>query len=339
MYREAWQALIKPERCTFARHSLKPPSVVLSRTAVDQFEVRNADGLRLEGTFYYPQHTPTNKLDVVVYLHTRGGNRLEGLFLVPILSSKAGVVLFDFAGSGYSEGEYITLGPKEARDAGAVIDFMKQTYGVNRVLLWGRSMGAVAAILFAQANNDKISGLILDSPFSCFRRMIYDIVYSKRSVPTCLIDLVMHFVLKTVKRKTGVNMYSIKPINCVQHITVPCFYMVSHEDLISRPDKVKDLYLKTAATTKEFYLTQGEHNSARNKEAILKAMYFALRCFGTTKPQPEKGASRVPFPARLADSLNPPNPRFEELRPLLEPDSSCLEKQPLQALNETHRMD
>jgi len=50
----------------------------------------------------------------VVYLHTRGGCRIEGLFLLKIFLPKVGLLLFDFAGSGYSEGEYVTLGINES---------------------------------------------------------------------------------------------------------------------------------------------------------------------------------------------------------------------------------
>lgn len=319
MYREAWQALIKPERTVFSKASLRPLSLIHSKVAIANFELKNEDGFKLEGTFYYPENVPTNSLDVVMYLHTRGGSRLEGLFLVPVLAQKLGVVLFDFAGSGHSEGEYITLGPKEARDAGAVISHMRSHFGIQRVVIWGRSMGAVAAILYGSKHSDKISGLVLDSPFSCFRKMIYDIVYSRRKVPTCLIDIVMHFVLKTVKRKTGVDMYSIKPIKVVSEVKAPCLYIVSHEDLISRPDKVKDLYLKTGSTCKEFYLTQGEHNSVRSKEAIMKAMYFILRCL-PGKPSVVEPVSAGPsFPKPPDDALEGLDDSSDEREQLLPP--------------------
>lgn len=277
--------MIQPDKSVYEVGGLSPPHIA-SKTMIEHFAVVNEEGKRMEGTLYRPgkagrEGLGKGSLDVVVYLHTRGGSRMEGLFLVPLLTTKLGVVLFDFAGSGHSEGEFITLGPKEARDTAVIIDYVREKCGVNQVILWGRSMGAVAAILFASENNHRISGLILDSPFSCFRRMIYDIVYSRNRVPTCLIDFVMHFLVKTVRNKTGVCMYSIKPIKSVPKVTTPCFYMVSHEDLISRPDKVKDLYLLTGAVQKEFYLTQGEHNSTRNKESIFKAMCFSLRCLGS----------------------------------------------------------
>lgn len=42
---------------------------------------------------------------------------MEGKYLVSVLLPKMSLLLFDFAASGHSEGEYITLGVKEAIDA------------------------------------------------------------------------------------------------------------------------------------------------------------------------------------------------------------------------------
>lgn len=62
-------------------------------------------------------------MNLVIYLHTKGGCCLEGLFLLRACLPQLSVFLFDFAGSGNSEGDHITLGLKEARDT---IDFIKE---------------------------------------------------------------------------------------------------------------------------------------------------------------------------------------------------------------------
>lgn len=51
------------------------------------------------------------------------------------------VLLFDFSGSGLSEGETISLGYQEAKDLRLLIQEM-QKKGNNMFFLWGRSMGA-----------------------------------------------------------------------------------------------------------------------------------------------------------------------------------------------------
>jgi esterase/lipase len=293
-YREAWEAMIKPVKFQFPKEALGLPKQMIDGRVVlrDDFSVQNCDDLRLEGSFYYPEEKSTQNIDIVMYLHTRGGSRLEGVYLLNVLLPKMGLAVFDFAGSGYSEGEYITLGAKESIDAKLVIDYLKKKHKVGKIILWGRSMGAVASILLASniENQGLVCGLILDSPFSSFKRMIYDVVTVRKNVPLCLIDAFLFFILKTIKKKTGVNLSKIEPIKKIADIQVPIFFVVAHNDVISRPDKVKDLYLKVLHDEKEFHLVQGEHNSQRDKITILNSLYFMLKC-----------VNRISNEAKMAD--------------------------------------
>lgn len=54
-------------------------------------------------------------------------------------------MVFDFIGSGGSEGEYVTLGIEESKNISVIIDYIRKNKNVNDIFLWGRSMGAVAS--------------------------------------------------------------------------------------------------------------------------------------------------------------------------------------------------
>ena len=108
----------------------------------------------------------------VMFLHTRGGCRAEGMFLKSNFLPKTALCVFDFAGSGKSEGEYLSLGPKEKRDARLVVATIKRDYKVGPIFLWGRSMGAVTSILYAKEHPTEITGLVLDAPFSELETMV-----------------------------------------------------------------------------------------------------------------------------------------------------------------------
>lgn len=62
-----------------------------------------------------------DKVDCVIFLHTHNGCRLQGIdlknFLIP--KNKA-VCLFDFHGSGLSEGSYVSFGWYETFDLDSV---------------------------------------------------------------------------------------------------------------------------------------------------------------------------------------------------------------------------
>lgn len=216
---------------------------------------------------------------MVVYLHTRGGCRLEGIFLKKIILPKFGLVIFDFAGSAYSDGQYITLGINEAEDAKVVIQHIKQNFNIGKVVLWGRSMGAVTSLVYsAKKENEKtIDGIVLDSPFSCFQTMVNDIVRHRVNIPLCFVSTALYFMNNTIKKKTNVDLKKLKPIDLVKKCSVPAFFFVCKEDVISRPDRVKDLYNEYGGKVKEFHLIPGEHQTIRDNQIIVKAIHFILR--------------------------------------------------------------
>lgn len=90
-YREAWEALIKPQKFKFDKYVLGPEIQVIDEQEITctEFRIKNADNHMLEGTIYKPSQKKS-KLSIVIYLHTRGGCRLEGLFLQKVLLPKIG---------------------------------------------------------------------------------------------------------------------------------------------------------------------------------------------------------------------------------------------------------
>lgn len=107
-------------------------------------------------------------------MHGNAGNKHEGGSYVPeVMKAMQGQVdflTFDFSGCGNSGGEYVTLGWKEVDDLHAVLGWLKEQGKTNKVMLWGRSMGASTALSYdKKVDGLEISGLILDSAFANFK--------------------------------------------------------------------------------------------------------------------------------------------------------------------------
>jgi hypothetical protein len=49
-----------------------------------------------------------------------------------------GLFCFDFAGSGISEGEYVTLGINESLDLECVVNHLVSSNKISNIALWGR---------------------------------------------------------------------------------------------------------------------------------------------------------------------------------------------------------
>ena len=59
------------------------------------------------------------------------------------------LALFDFPGCGNSKGDYITYGLTEKYDVDSVLRRLEVEVGYKEFYIWGRSMGAAVAILYA----------------------------------------------------------------------------------------------------------------------------------------------------------------------------------------------
>lgn len=98
-----------------------------------------------------------------------------------MLSLGVNLCIFDFAGYGNSEGTFVSLGSKEIWDIECVIEHLKEHYRQKKFILWGRSMGAVAALLYlavkslgvgdgvgegkGMSRENAVIGGVYDSPF------------------------------------------------------------------------------------------------------------------------------------------------------------------------------
>jgi alpha/beta superfamily hydrolase len=78
-------------------------------------------------------------MPVVIYLHGNSSSRLEGLKVATeLLKKDINIFVFDFAGCGLSEGEYISLGWYEKEDLKLIVDFVGKIPGVSKIGLWGK---------------------------------------------------------------------------------------------------------------------------------------------------------------------------------------------------------
>lgn len=156
-YKELSNVLLKPNRMTYdPEFDLFQSGSEVKGVPVERrdFGLTNDDGHKLACHLFFPEALDRAPIDLVCFLHTRGGNALEGKFLLNAMLPNVAVLLFNFAGSGLSEGEYVSLGMNETRDFKLVLDEAKRAIPVGRVCLWGRSMGAVTALMFTKLWNN-----------------------------------------------------------------------------------------------------------------------------------------------------------------------------------------
>jgi len=152
-YENLVKMLIRPPRAVYSMRELGPMRFVFDGVDVQRtdFVVLNGRGLKLQCS----QWATSEAAPCVVYLHGNASSRLEVLSNLSVcLALGLSVVSFDFAGSGISDGEFVSLGFKEKHDVAAVVQHLRRRrQAPAKIAVWGRSMGSVAALCVCPASN------------------------------------------------------------------------------------------------------------------------------------------------------------------------------------------
>ena len=149
---------------------------------------------------------PEGGAPCVVYLHGNASCRAEALQVISaVLATGASLFAFDFAGCGQSEGEYISLGWHEQDDVQLALEHLRASGIVTSMALWGRSMGACAAVMHA-SRDPGVAGIVADSPFASLEQVAMELVQhapnvvdGAPTVPPFLVRAALRIVAGTVK--------------------------------------------------------------------------------------------------------------------------------------------
>lgn len=292
-------------------------------------QLKNNRGMKLECSHFMPAEiAPGDKYPCVVYIHGNCSSRLEVLpSLRRLLQRELTVFCMDLSGSGWSDGEFISLGHHEQQDLRVVLDHLRTCTFVSSIGLWGRSMGAVTAILRA-SEDPSIAACVLDSPFSSLRKVAEELVASKRiNMPGFLTEFALQLVRGEVQSRAGFDIDTLSPIDVVPKVIIPVLFAVASEDNFVLPHHTEDLCSKWGGPERTIMQVGGSHNSSRPQWFLDAAATFLqnrllkadrrvrLADKGMLKSQTRKAGSlairrlkleNMPLPTPVSFQVQPP---------------------------------
>lgn len=193
------------------------------------------DGVELHG-WWIPNEAETT----MVWFHGNAGNISHRLDNLIQLHDRVGinVFIFDYRGYGQSQGS-----PSEEgiyADAEAALDFV-QSRGTQRLVLFGRSLGAAVAV--EMATRHRVHAVILESPFTSVRGM------ARRAYPFLPAGL----TAKIVRSR-------FNSISKIDRVDSPVLILHGDRDDIVPMDEGRELF-EAANDPKQFYTIDGAgHN-------------------------------------------------------------------------------
>lgn len=282
-YQELVNAIIRPPRAEYKEESLGPPAFVFCgrRFTRTDFALRTKRGLNLQCSHWEPVERTSDRLPVVIYMHGNSSARVEVIpQLSYLLSLGLAVFSFDFAGSGKSDGEYVSLGYYEREDLMCVIAHLRATNVVSTIALWGRSMGAATALMHGD-RDPSIACMILDSPFSDLTTLAEEMVEKGKeqgiNVPGFVTSIALRMIRGSVKKQAGVDIRDIAPISHADKCFIPALLVAGeHDDFInkSHSERIHAAY----AGDKNMIVVEGDHNSPRPKFMFDSVSIFLQTC-------------------------------------------------------------
>eukprot|EP00762_Andalucia_godoyi_P001753 ANDGO_07068.mRNA.1 Uncharacterized protein YqkD len=221
---------------------------------------QSAKSSRIEGV---PSVDNADVRPCVIYCHGNCGCRCDGIEAARVLlPSGLHLLVFDFTGSGVSEGEYVSLGYFEKEDLTTVCSYARAHLPVSTIGLWGRSMGAATAIMYA-AEDPSIAGIVLDSPFAKLTQIMHEMVKSYKGwIPSMLIAVAIKAMRKSIKARAKFDIFECDPLQYAPLCFVPALFGHATGDefvKIHHSEAVFSAY----GGDKNFVRLPGDHNSER----------------------------------------------------------------------------
>jgi len=286
---EAWRLICRPPRSQYTALHLGPPRLrVLLPTGPKtqrrsspflrkDLQLRNPRGHLLECSHFQPAATDNEqKLPCVIFCHGSSSCRMDAFQVMPwLLQYKVTLFCFDFAGSGLSGGDYVTLGRHEEEDILTVINYIVHNNLASSIGLWGKSMGAVAS-LFRASKDRRIDACVLDSPFADFRQVVLQTLSSMdhlQWLPTPAIDLCLSVIANDVQQRVGFDPRDLQPIIDAPKCLCSAFFGCAEKDTLVPPAQVQALQ-KAWGGPSEIMIFEGDHNCERPGNFLESASRF-----------------------------------------------------------------
>lgn len=161
--------------------------------------------------------------------------------LPALLRCHVSVFAFDFAGSGQSQGEFVSLGYYEEQDIECVLRYLRRLDIVSTVGLWGRSMGAVAALIRA-TQDPELGACVFESPFADFSSLVKGTIANYVSpIPDFITDMALSIVSREVLQRHGFDPRWLQPIKQAPWGICSALFGAASEDTLVPFSHVKGL--------------------------------------------------------------------------------------------------
>jgi len=137
------------------------------------------DGIDLSG-WYIPSSQSTK---AIIFVHGHGADRHEGMrWFTAMHNAGFNILALDLRNSGQSEGEFSSMSYFEKLDVIAAVDFLKDQKSIERIGIFGTSMGAATSIM-AMEQDTRISAGVFEAGWANLRDLLGEVISQHLGLP------------------------------------------------------------------------------------------------------------------------------------------------------------
>ena len=193
-----------------------------------EFLSRKGD-VTLEGWYLHSAGCDTS----VILVHGITANRSSReatMIAAQLVEACFNVLLFDLRAHGTSGGERITGGIDEAEDVLGAYDYLQtRDAGADQIGVLGRSMGAGAAVLAAEAEPG-ITAMVLDSTYAKVNDLIAFEIARKTPVPEWAAPVFIPGASFLANLLYGIDLSKLAPEEAIRSVNVPILVIHGEAD-------------------------------------------------------------------------------------------------------------
>lgn len=184
-------------------------------------------------------------------------------FAPPYQQAGFNVLVIDTRCHGKSGGTHNSIGVKESGDVIAWANFVQSEFGIDSVYIHGICIGTSSGLFAMEKEDcpDCIKGLITEGCYVSFRETFKRHMIADKRPLFPVLDTVMLLI----KKHTGTNVYTQKPIKAIKRIkNKRMLFLFGKKDVFSIPKKSQALFDACACEDKKLvWFDEGGHSHLR----------------------------------------------------------------------------
>ena len=121
---------------------------------------------------------------------------------------------------------------------------IRRVTNLGQLVLWGRSMGSLCAIMFAELYSYEVCALVLDSPFRSLSKVVERIASRKVSLPLMVLKPVLYMIQKRAIEEAGIDLFGIDYLSVFKKLTphLSILFVFSNFDSVVPANEVLEFY-------------------------------------------------------------------------------------------------